>query len=49
MIPRVVENRVQTLALLILAVREEKCDPKSCREQSPDISTADTSGQRGKV
>ena len=49
MIPRVVENRVQTLALLILAISEEKCDPNSCREHIPDISTADTSGQRGKV
>ena len=49
MIPRVVENTVQTLALLILTVSEEKCDPKSCSEQSPDISTADASGQRGKV
>ena len=45
MIPRVVENRVQTLALLILAISEEKCDPKSCRKKSSDISTADTSGQ----
>ena len=44
-IPRVVEKRVQTLALLILAVSEEKCDPKSCGEQRSDISTADTNGQ----
>ena len=45
MIPRVVENRDQTLALLILTVSEEKCDPKSCGEQSSDMSTADTNGQ----